>query len=103
MIVKIVNSLTFLLVTIVVLQAQDNMPAVSDQLSLDHKIHKINKIKQVITNLGYLGYSCPTSYGGWGNITCEYPLGSGNDYLYSGAPIFAGIRGNKKLFSTADS
>jgi len=79
------------------------LPPVNEPLVLDYKIHDINKIRQVITNLGYLGYSCMTPYGGYGKTTCEYPIGSGHDYLYSGAPILGGIRGNKKLFSTADA
>jgi len=81
--------------------AQDRFPPSGDTLSLDHKFHDVGKVWQVITNLGYLGHHCYTTYAPLKK--CEYPVGSGSSYIYGGSILVAGIANNKKLFSMADA
>jgi len=79
----------------------DEFPQAGDTLNLDHAFHNVGKVWQVITNLGYLGFHCYTTYGP--TKKCEYPIGSGSSYLYGGSILVAGKRNNRKLFSMADA
>lgn len=79
----------------------DTFPPTADPLSLDHKFHDVGQVWQVITNLGYLGHHCFTTYAPIKRA--EYPIGSGNSYLYTGSLLFAGIKDGQKLFSMADA
>jgi hypothetical protein len=76
-------------------------PAEADTLSLDHKFHNAGNVWQVITNLGYLGHHCQTTYAP--TVKCEYPIGSGSSYLYGGSILVAGKHHDRKLFSMADA
>ena len=79
----------------------DGFPPAADLLTLDHAFHDVGKVWQVITNMGYLGYHCYTTYAPLKK--CEYPSGSGSSYLYGGSILVAGIKNNRKLFSMADA
>jgi len=77
----------------------DDFPASGDALTLDHAFHDVGNVWQVITNLGYLGYHCYTTYGP--QRKCEYPIGSNNSYLYGGGLLVAAKRNDRKLFSVS--
>ncbi len=79
----------------------DQFPPAGESLSLDHKFHNAGNVWQVITNLGYLGHHCYTTYAP--TVKCEYPIGSGSSYLYGGSILVAGKHGGRKLFSMADA
>ena len=79
----------------------DEFPQAGDKLSLDHKFHNVGKVWQVITNLGYLGFHCYTTYAP--ELKCEYPIGSNASYIYGGSILVAGKRNGRKLFSMADA
>jgi len=81
----------------------DQFPTAGDSLSLDHKFHNAGNVWQVITNLGYLGHHCHTTYPP--TLKCEYPIGSGVSYLYGGSILVGGkySGSDRKLFSMADA
>lgn len=81
--------------------AADAFPPAGEKLNLDHKFHDVGRVWQVITNLGYLGFHCFTTYAPTKRL--EFPVGSGSSYLYTGSLLFAGIRDGQKLFSMADA
>ena len=90
-----------LLLVLVNLLYADTFPPAADSLTLDHAFHDVGKVWQVITNIGYLGWHCYTTYASLQR--CEYPIGSGSSYLYGGSVLVAGIKNGQKLFSMADA
>jgi len=94
-----IKKIAVLILLIVSVVAADEFPQAGDTLNLDHAFHNVGKVWQVITNLGYLGFHCYTTYAP--TLKCEYPIGSGNSYLYGGSILVAGKRNNRKLFSCA--
>ena len=80
----------------------DSFPPAADLLTLDHAFHDVGKVWQVITNMGYLGHHCYTTYAP--RKKCEYPIGSGSSYLYGGSILVAGkLNEQKILVLTASS
>ena len=87
----------FIFILLCSLSFADQFPTAGDTLSLDHKFHNAGNVWQVITNLGYLGFHCYTTYAP--QLKCEYPIGSGVSYLYGGRRI----RSPRKQFLLSSS